>query len=141
MLQRSEVRAQSAPRQIRGARVRAVGGYARRARGAAVVTPLGPRIVIIRGGVSAGGKMANMARVGSKVARRLPSTGVKAANMATLQDNADTCDTLDICDTFAGWGCQSGGVVLVPWQQRSEMISAHLGWAARRSVSFAAVLR
>jgi hypothetical protein len=46
--------------------------------------------------------MAKVARVGSKVATRLPSTGVKAAKMANHMEIGDTSDTLDSIDILLG---------------------------------------
>jgi hypothetical protein len=47
-----------------------------------------------------GGKVAKVARVGSKVATRLPSTGLKMAKMANLMQMGDTCDRHDTLDTL-----------------------------------------
>ena len=47
-----------------------------------------------------------MAKVGSKVATRVPSTGLKMAKRANLMQTGDTCDTNDTLDTLlsgAGW--------------------------------------
>ena len=44
--------------------------------------------------IGAGGKVAKVAKAGSKVATRLPSTGLKMAKMANRMETGDTCDTL-----------------------------------------------
>jgi hypothetical protein len=58
--------------------------------------------------------MAKWARVGSKVATRLPSTGLKMAKMANLMQMGDTCDTLDSIDTFRSRAGRRGGWL---WRQ------------------------
>jgi hypothetical protein len=45
--------------------------------------------------------VAKVARVGSKVATRVPSTGLKMAKMANLMEMGDTSDTLDRSVTLA----------------------------------------
>jgi hypothetical protein len=44
-------------------------------------------------------KMAKVVRVGSKMATRVPSTGLKMAKMANLMEMGDTSDTLDTLDS------------------------------------------
>ena len=51
-------------------------------------------------GAGGQGKVAKMATMGSKMATRLPSTGLKMPKMATLMENGDTCDRCDTLDTL-----------------------------------------
>jgi hypothetical protein len=56
--------------------------------------------------IGAGGKMAKVAKAESKMATRLPSTGLKMAKTANYTEMGDTSDTLDRIDTLvsgAGW--------------------------------------
>jgi hypothetical protein len=55
------------------------------------------------------GKVAKGAREGSKMATRLPSTGLKMAKMANHMEMGDTCDTLDRIDDLASDAGRRGG--------------------------------
>jgi hypothetical protein len=50
--------------------------------------------------IVAGGKVAKMATAESKMATRVPSTGLKMAKMANHMEMGDTSDTLDGIDTL-----------------------------------------
>ena len=50
-----------------------------------------------------------MATGRSKMATRLPSTGLKMAKMANHTENGDTCDRCDTFGAVAGWPWRLGG--------------------------------
>ena len=54
-------------------------------------------------------KVAKGARAGSKVATRLPCTGLKMAKMANLMEMGDTSDGCDRVDTLLSGAGRRGG--------------------------------